>query len=170
MSSLPYRPCVGVMLLNPRGQVFIGRRKSEAGPEHVDDDHAWQMPQGGIDDGEDPRDAAFRELWEETNVRSAAIIAEAPEWFSYDLPDDIIKRSWKGRYRGQTQKWFAMRFEGGESEIDIHAPAGGQHRPEFNAWRWADMNALPSLIIPFKRPVYEKVVAAFAHLVPQPAR
>jgi phosphoribosyl-ATP pyrophosphohydrolase len=130
MSSLPYRPCVGVMLLNARGQVFIGRRKSEAGPEHVDDDHAWQMPQGGIDDGEDPRDAAFRELWEETNVRSAAIIAEAPEWFSYDLPDDVIKRSWKGRYRGQTQKWFAMRFEGEEGEIDIHAPAGGQHRPE----------------------------------------
>lgn len=169
MSSLPYRPCVGVMLLNRHGQVFIGRRKSEAGPEHVDDDHAWQMPQGGIDDGEDPRDAAFRELWEETNVRSATLIAEAPDWFSYDLPDDIIKRSWKGRYRGQTQKWFAMRFEGEESEIDIHAPAGGQHRPEFNAWRWADISVLPTLIIPFKRPVYEKVVAAFAHLVQQPA-
>jgi putative (di)nucleoside polyphosphate hydrolase len=137
------------MLLNRHGQVFIGRRKSEAGPEHVDDHHAWQMPQGGIDEGEDPRDAAFRELWEETNVRSATLIAEAPDWFSY----------------GQTQKWFAMRFEGEESEINIHAPANGQHRPEFNAWRWADMNALPSLIIPFKRPVYEKVVATFAGLV-----
>lgn len=170
MSQLPYRPCVGVMLLNAQGQVFVGRRTSEAGPEHVEGDYAWQMPQGGIDDGEDPRVAAYRELYEETNVRSARIIAEAPDWFSYDLPDAIIKRSWKGRYRGQTQKWFAMQFEGLESEIDILAPAGGAHRPEFNAWRWADMAELPDLIIPFKRPVYEKVVATFAHLAASVAK
>ena len=168
MSSLPYRPCVGVMLLNAHGQVFIGRRKSEAGPEHVDAQHAWQMPQGGIDDGEDPRDAAFRELYEETNVQSARIIAEAPDWFSYDLPDEIIKRSWKGRYRGQTQKWFAMLFEGSDDEIDIHSPGHGKHRPEFNDWRWTDMASLPGLIIPFKRPVYEQVVTAFSHLAAQP--
>ena len=163
MSSIPYRPCVGVMLLNHRGQVFIGRRKSEAGPEHVDDHHAWQMPQGGIDEGEDPRAAALRELWEETNVKSATIIAEAPDWFSYDLPEDIIKRSWKGRYRGQTQKWFAFRFDGDESEIAINPPPGG-HEAEFDAWAWKPMAELPELIVPFKRKVYDEVIAAFRHL------
>ena len=152
------------MLLNHRGQVFIGRRKSEAGPEHVDDHHAWQMPQGGIDEGEDPRAAALRELWEETNVKSATIIAEAPDWFSYDLPEDIIKRSWKGRYRGQTQKWFAFRFEGKDSEINILAPPGG-HKPEFQDWRWASLEDLPSLVIPFKRAVYQDVVALFRSLI-----
>ena len=170
MSSLPYRPCVGVMLLNAQGQVFVGRRKSDAGPEHVEGDYAWQMPQGGIDEGEDPAQAAYRELYEETNVQSAQIIAEAAEWFSYDLPEAIIKRSWKGRYRGQTQKWFAMRFEGAESEIDIHQPGGGAHRPEFNAWRWVAMAELPGLIIPFKRPVYDRVVATFAHLAASGAK
>ncbi len=159
---LPYRPCVGIMLLNQKGHAFVGKRRAEAGPEHVAGPFAWQMPQGGIDAGEDPYIAALRELYEETNVRSVALVAEAPEWYSYDLPDEILERSWKGRYRGQTQKWFALRFLGDDNEIDINAPAG--HKPEFSAWRWERMAALPGLIIPFKRPVYEKVVAAFAHL------
>ncbi|MFO1151532.1 MAG: RNA pyrophosphohydrolase [Alsobacter sp.] len=161
--DLPYRPCVGVMLVNREGLVFLGQRKAEAGPEHVDDTYSWQMPQGGIDDGEAPESAARRELHEETNVRSVSLIAEAPSWFSYDLPPDVAGKAWKGRYRGQTQKWFAYRFEGEESEIDIGAPAG--HKPEFSAWRWERLERLPALIIPFKRPVYEQVVAVFAPLL-----
>jgi putative (di)nucleoside polyphosphate hydrolase len=162
--ELPYRPCVGIMLINRDGLVFLGRRRSEAGPEHVADGYAWQMPQGGVDPGEDPRAAALRELYEETNVRSASLLAEAPEWYSYDLPAMVAGRAWKGRYRGQTQKWFAFRFTGPDEEIDIRRPGGGRHRPEFEAWRWESMSRLTGLIIPFKRPVYEKVVAAFAHL------
>ena len=158
-----YRPCVGVMLFNRDGLVFIGRRRSEAGPEHVADDYAWQMPQGGIDPGEDPYEAALRELYEETNVRSVTLLAEAPEWYSYDLPGWVAGRAWKGRYCGQKQKWFALRFTGADDEIDIDHP-GGRHRPEFEAWRWEAMHRLPDLIIPFKRPVYEKVVTAFSHL------
>lgn len=160
--DLPYRPCVGIMLINAHGRVFVGKRKWEAGPEHVSEGHAWQMPQGGIDPGEGAYAAALRELYEETNVRSVALLAEAPEWYSYDLPEDILARSWKGRYRGQTQKWFALRFLGDEAEIDISSPAG--HKSEFEAWRWERMEALPRLIVPFKRPVYEKIVAAFASL------
>ena len=153
------------MLVNREGRVFVGRRSRSAGPEHVDDTHAWQMPQGGIDRGEEPYAAALRELWEETNVRSAELIAEAPEWFSYDLPDTITKRAWKGRYRGQTQKWYALRFTGRDDEIDVLRPGGGAHRPEFDRWRWADLDTLVGLIIPFKRPVYERVVDAFRSLV-----
>ena len=164
MKDLPYRPCVGIMLVNKRGLVFVGRRKEEAGPEHVDDTHAWQMPQGGIDPGEDPYVAALRELREETNVTSVSLLAEAPDWFSYDLPDDVAKQAWKGKWRGQTQKWFALRFEGDEAEIDIHEPTGAPH-PEFDAWRWERIERLPELIIPFKRPVYERVVATFRPLV-----
>ena len=162
--ELPYRPCVGIMLINREGLVFLGRRRSEAGPEHVADGYAWQMPQGGIDPGEDPYAAALRELYEETNVRSVYRLAEAPDWYSYDLPGTVAGRAWKGRYRGQTQKWFAFRFTGRDEEIDIRRPGGGRHRPEFNAWRWEKVSRLTELIIPFKRPVYEKVVAAFAHL------
>jgi putative (di)nucleoside polyphosphate hydrolase len=161
-SELPYRPCVGILLLNPEGRVFIGRRRSEAGPEHVADGYAWQMPQGGIDRGETPYEAAIRELFEETGVRSVELLAEAPEWYAYDLPEAVAGRAWKGRYRGQTQRWFAFRFTGPEEEIDIRRPGG--HRPEFDAWQWERMDRLPSLIIPFKRPVYEQVVAAFGHL------
>lgn len=161
--ELPYRSCVGIMLLNRDGLVFLGRRRSEAGPEHVGDGYAWQMPQGGIDLGEDPYEAALRELYEETNIRSVSLLAEAPDWYAYDLPAVISGRAWKGRYRGQTQKWFAFRFEGPESEIDIRHPGGGKHRPEFDAWRWERMDRICDLIIPFKRSVYEKVVAAFAH-------
>jgi putative (di)nucleoside polyphosphate hydrolase len=152
------------MLINREGRVFLGRRRSEAGPEHVADGYAWQMPQGGVDPGEDPYAAALRELYEETNVRSVSLLAEAPEWYSYDLPAVVAGRAWKGRYRGQTQRWFAFRFTGREDEIDIRRPGGGRHRPEFDDWRWEDMSRLTELIIPFKRPVYEKVVAAFSHL------
>ncbi len=161
VEDLPYRPCVGVVLINSQGLVFVGRRKKEAGPEHVDDRHSWQMPQGGIDQGEDPYTAALRELAEETNVTSVSLLAETPDWLTYDLPAEVIGIAWKGRFRGQKQKWFAFRFEGEESEIDIANPAGG-HKPEFDAWRWERMANLPDLIIPFKRPVYESVVAAFA--------
>lgn len=162
-----YRPCVGLFLINAEGLVFVGRRRREAGPEHVDDTHAWQMPQGGIDPGEDPYAAALRELWEETSVRSVELLAEAPDWYSYDLPRDVTRKAWRGRYRGQTQKWFALRFKGEESEIDIHKPGGGRHKAEFDAWRWERAERLPDLIIPFKRAVYEKVLAAFTpHVVP----
>lgn len=161
LDDLPYRPCVGIVLFNREGLVFVGRRKGPA-PEHVDADHAWQMPQGGIDAGEQPLAAATRELYEETNVRSAVLIAEAPEWFAYDLPPDIAGQAWKGKYRGQTQKWFAFRFTGPDSEIDIARPAGGHHKAEFEAWRWEHLAATPALIIPFKRPVYERVVQTFA--------
>ena len=159
--SLPYRPCVGVVLFNPAGLVWIGRRR-KGGPEHTDSLHEWQMPQGGIDPGEDPLEAARRELYEETNVRSVSLLAEAPDWLAYDIPREIVGEVWKGRYRGQTQKWFAFRFEGDEREIDIACPAG--HEPEFDAWRWEPIERLPGLIIPFKRPVYEEVVRIFRPL------
>jgi putative (di)nucleoside polyphosphate hydrolase len=157
--SLPYRPCVGVVVFNRAGRVFIGKRAG--GPEHVDATHAWQMPQGGIDPGEDPWPAALRELREETNIRSVEKLAEVADWLSYDIPRAIVGEAWKGRYRGQRQKWFAARFTGDDSEIDIAHPAGG-HEPEFTAWRWEQLEKLPSLIIPFKRPVYERVVKEFA--------
>ncbi len=158
-SGLPYRPCVGVMLVNPAGLVFTGQRLDQMV-------EAWQMPQGGIDKGEAPYEAAVRELFEETGVSSAKLLAEAPDWYSYDLPRNIADQAWKGRYRGQRQKWFAFRFEGEETEIRIDNPPGG-HKPEFDAWRWEAMDLLPALIIPFKRPVYENVVAAFRHLGPK---
>jgi putative (di)nucleoside polyphosphate hydrolase len=169
LDDLPYRPCVGVMLLNRENLVFVARRRSEAGPEHVSSGYAWQMPQGGIDPGEDPYQAALRELYEETNVRTVRLLAEAPDWYRYDLPSLVAGRAWRGRYRGQVQKWFAFRFEGNDSEIDIWRPAGGRHRPEFDEWRWERMERLPELIIPFKRSVYEQVVAAFRHLDPTAA-
>ncbi|MFC7399173.1 RNA pyrophosphohydrolase [Chelatococcus sp. GCM10030263] len=163
-TGLPYRPCVGVMLLNARGEVFLGRRAAENDPEQVTGPFAWQMPQGGIDEGEEPFEAACRELYEETNVRSVELLAEAPEWFNYDLPPELVGIAWKGRFRGQTQKWFALRFTGDEDEIEIHRPAGGTHKPEFDAWRWEAMERLPDLVVPFKRPVYQQVVATFAKL------
>jgi putative (di)nucleoside polyphosphate hydrolase len=125
--------------------------------------HEWQMPQGGIDAGEDPAKAARRELYEETSVRSAKLIAEGPQWLAYDLPDDARNR-FAGRYRGQTQKWFLFRFDGDEAEIDIHRPANGQHKPEFADWRWERFEALPDLVVPFKREVYVQVAAWFAPL------
>ena len=164
-ADLPYRPCVGVTLVNREGLVFIGRRRRSAGPEHVDDTHAWQMPQGGIDPGEDPLQAALRELYEETSVKSAELLGEAPDWYGYDLPPEISGRAWRGRYRGQMQKWFAFRFTGEDAEIDILNPGGGRHKAEFDAWRWEAFESLPDLIIPFKRPVYESVVTAFRDVV-----
>lgn len=154
-----YRPCVGVMLLNAEGLAWIGRRFDKQNDEGKG--HWWQMPQGGIDGNEDPALAASRELAEETAITSAEIIAETPEWYKYDLPGHLIGKSWKGKYRGQTQKWFAMRFLGDDSEINL-APPG--HKQEFDAWRWARMDEMLDLIVPFKKPVYEQVIKAFRHL------
>jgi putative (di)nucleoside polyphosphate hydrolase len=157
--DLPYRPCVGVMLINKKGLVFIGRRTE--GPEHVDDKHAWQMPQGGVDAKEDPWPAALRELYEETNVTSVEKLAESKSWYAYDIPVAIASKAWKGKYRGQTQKWYALRFTGKDSEIDVLQPAGG-HKPEFAEWRWEKPERLPKLVVPFKRDVYEQVLVEFA--------
>ncbi len=156
-----YRPCVGVMLLNAQGLAFVGRRRGKGAFDQTQPPYLWQMPQGGIDEGETPYEAALRELYEETNVASVALLAEAPNWLSYDLPKNA-KNRWSGRYIGQTQRWFAMRFTGDEGEIDIRAPGGGAHKPEFDAWRWEKASALASLIVPFKRQVYEEVVKEFA--------
>jgi len=157
--DLPYRPCVGLMVINRKGLAFIGRRID--GPEHVDLTHAWQMPQGGIDPGEEPLAAALRELREETSIRSVERLGEIGEWLKYDIPRDLVGQAWSGKYRGQTQKWFALRFTGPESEIDIAHPHGAAHA-EFSAWRWEPMKNVPDLVVPFKRPVYERVVAEFA--------
>jgi len=154
-----YRPCVGIMLLNRDGLVWIGRRFDKQNDEGKG--QWWQMPQGGIDKDENPKLAAVRELAEETAVTSVDVIAESPRWYNYDLPQHLIGKSWKGRYRGQTQKWFAMRFTGSDSEIDL-APPG--HKQEFDLWRWERMDDILDLIVPFKRPVYEQVIAAFRHL------
>ena len=156
--DLPYRACVGMMLINSEGLVFIGRRAG--GPEHVDATHVWQMPQGGVDAGEDTWAAAKRELYEETNAQSVEKLAEVPEWLTYDIPRTVAGRTWKGRFRGQKQKWYAVRFKGPDSEINVASPAG--HKAEFIAWRWEPMENLPELIVPFKRPVYERVVKEFA--------
>jgi putative (di)nucleoside polyphosphate hydrolase len=157
--SLPYRPCAGIMVLNRDGLVFIGRRLS--GPEHIDATHVWQMPQGGIDKNEDPYKAALRELYEETNIRSVEKLGEIAEWLAYDIPRDIVGSAWGGKYRGQKQKWYALRFTGSDSEIDIAHPGSG-HNPEFIDWRWVAMRELPDLVVPFKRQTYERVIEDFA--------
>ena len=152
MSDLPYRPCAGVMLVNRAGQVFVGQR--------IDSTlEAWQMPQGGIDPGEDAHTAALRELGEETGVtpEHVRLIAEAPDELFYDLPEDMIGKVWKGRWRGQRQRWFLFRFLGEDSDVDIAT----EHQ-EFRAWRWSDPADLPAMIVPFKRALYEDVLAAFA--------
>jgi putative (di)nucleoside polyphosphate hydrolase len=161
--TLPYRPCVGIMVLNRAGLVWAGHRIAEPDGEMGGTDRLWQMPQGGIDKGEDPLPAALRELYEETGMRSVSLLAEAPGWINYDLPADKLGIAFKGKYRGQTQKWFAFRFEGEESEIAINPPPGG-HEAEFDRWAWRPMAELPELIVPFKRKVYDEVVAAFGHL------
>ena len=152
VADLAYRPCVGIMLLNVHGEVFVARRIDST-------DGAWQMPQGGIDDGETPAAAAKRELKEETGTNNATIIAEHAEWITYDLPEHLIKRLWRGRYRGQTQKWFAMRFLGTDGDIDINTP-----EPEFNAWRWVPIAELLDLVVPFKHHVYADLVKTFGYL------
>ena len=161
---MPYRPCVGAMVLNAEGHVWAGRRIAATDSEMAGTAMLWQMPQGGIDKGEDALAAATRELYEETGIGSVSLLAEAPEWINYDLPDELLGKALKGKFRGQTQKWFAFRFEGDESEIAIDPPPGG-HEPEFDAWSWKPMVELPDLIVPFKRDVYVQVVAAFRHLV-----
>jgi putative (di)nucleoside polyphosphate hydrolase len=155
-----YRPCVGIMVLNREGLVWIGRRH-DAPSEPEGPGAWWQMPQGGIDEREDPRRAALRELDEETGIRSVTIIAESPRWYTYDLPEALRPKAWGGRYRGQRQKWFAARFHGGEAEIALDRPG---HTKEFDAWRWAPLGELVGLIVPFKRAVYEELVRDFAAL------
>ncbi len=161
--SLPYRPCVGTMVLNDKGLVWVGRRISEPNGEMEGSDQLWQMPQGGIDPGEAPEATARREIFEETGMESIDLLAEAPDWINYDLPAELVGVVWKGKYRGQTQKWFAYRFRGNESEIRINPPPAG-HTAEFDRWDWRRMDELVGLIVPFKRKVYEEVVTAFRHL------
>jgi len=160
--DMPYRDCVGVAVFNREGRVFIGRRKAEGDPESSAALGApWQMPQGGIDKGESAIDAAWRELYEETSIRTADLITEAPNWIYYDLPDEALGIALKGKYRGQRQRWFAFRFTGEESEIDVETPGGGAHPAEFDKWRWEELEKLPDLIVPFKRDAYLQVVDAF---------
>lgn len=159
--DLPYRPCVGVALFNRAGLVFVGRRLG--GPGQVDLTHIWQLPQGGINSGEEPWPAAVRELREETNIRTVERIGEIDEWLTYDIPRGLAGEAWNGKYRGQKQKWFAMRFLGADGEIDVADP-DGTHEPEFSDWRWEPLANIPKLIVPFKRAVYERVAAEFLPL------
>jgi putative (di)nucleoside polyphosphate hydrolase len=159
--TLGYRPCVGIMVLNRQGLVWVGRRADAPG-EPEGPGTWWQMPQGGLDEGEDPEAGALRELYEETGMRSVRLVAELPGWHAYDLPPELQGKAWGGRYRGQKQKWYAARFVGEDGEIDI-APAAG-HQIEFDRWRWAPLGELVAMTVPFKRSVYERVVQAFAHL------
>lgn len=153
---LPYRPNVGAMLFNRAGQVLIARRTDARQPLHLA--RAWQMPQGGIDPEETPRDAVRRELAEEIGTAHAEIIDEYPQWLTYDLPAELIGRALGGRYRGQRQRWFALRFLGEDEDIrlDAHLPA------EFDAWRWATLAELPAIAVPFKREIYATLAQAFA--------
>ncbi len=151
-SLLPYRPGVGLMLFNRLGEVWVGQRLDQSVT-------GWQMPQGGIDAGETPAVAALRELKEEIGTDRAAIIAESRDWFSYDLPPELVGVSWRGRYRGQRQKWFALSFQGQDSDIDINGQPA-----EFGAWQWVAYDRLVPLIVPFKRSLYQQVTTEFAEL------
>jgi len=161
--DLPYRPCVGVMVLNDEGRVWVGQRLAIDNSEYDGNPQLWQMPQGGIDEGEDWEVAARRELYEETGIKSVTLIEQAPDWITYDLPEHLIGIGLKGKFRGQKQRWFAYRFEGEESEIVINPPPDG-HTAEFDAWKWADMADLPEMVVEFKKGVYREVVSAFSHL------
>ncbi|QUJ75914.1 RNA pyrophosphohydrolase [Sulfitobacter albidus] len=151
IEALPYRPCVGVMVANAQGAVFVGQRLDR----NYD---AWQMPQGGVDPGEDPRAAALRELEEETGITRdlVEVVAQTDDWLPYELPHDLVPKLWKGRFRGQEQKWFLLRFRGTDADVNI-ATAD----PEFAAWKWIDVDAMLEGIVPFKRETYEAVVARF---------
>lgn len=155
IAKLPYRPCVGVMLANADGRVFVGQRIDQ-------DATAWQMPQGGIDPGEAPRDAALRELWEETGVSADLVTVEAETngWIPYELPHDLVPRIWKGRYKGQEQKWFLLRFHGQDSDVNIET-----EHPEFSQWQWLAPDQLIANIVPFKRAVYEQVMDEFGNRI-----
>jgi len=155
-ARLPYRRGVGGVIFNSDGRVWIGSRLPRAG-QHIE--NYWQMPQGGIDDQEDPADAVIREVAEETGTDKVEILDETDAWLDYDLPDHLVGVAWKGKYRGQKQKWFALRFTGRDSDFDLSAHA----KPEFSEWRWTALDELPGLIVPFKRTLYGAVVAAFAH-------
>lgn len=150
-STLPYRPCVGIMLINKDGDIFVARR--------VDTPGAWQMPQGGIDEGESAGVAALRELEEEIGTGKAVLLAESNQWLSYDLPPNLLGKVWGGKYRGQTQKWVACRFTGVDADINLET-----EHPEFDAWQWVSVEELPRMIVPFKRAIYDAVVQEFRHL------
>ena len=150
--NLPYRPCVGIMLFDQDGKVFVGKRIDQTV-------EAWQMPQGGIDKCETPTQAALRELQEEVGTDKAHIIGEMEDWVTYDLPPHLVGVAFHGKYRGQRQKWFALRFTGNDADIDLAA-----HEPEFSAFQWVSLEALPGLIVPFKRESYKAVIAAFKNL------
>jgi putative (di)nucleoside polyphosphate hydrolase len=152
MSNLPYRLGVGLVLFNAEGLVWAGRRLDQKGD-------AWQMPQGGIDDGETAREAALRELEEEIGTGKAEIIAESKDWLTYELPPELVGVAWKGKYRGQKQKWFALRFTGRDQDITIET-----EHPEFAEWRWVEFERLVELIVPFKRELYQQITAEFADL------
>jgi putative (di)nucleoside polyphosphate hydrolase len=151
-TTLPYRPAVGVMLLNREGKALVGQRLDSTL-------EAWQLPQGGLDEGEAPEEGAFRELEEETGIarRHVEIIARSPEQLYYDLPDDLVGKMWKGKWRGQCQTWFLARFTGEDSDVNI-----ATEDPEFRAWKWAEPAELPAMIVPFKKELYEQLLEAFA--------
>lgn len=156
-AELPYRPCAGIMLANTEGKVFVGQRIDKA-PEG----DAWQMPQGGIDEGEDAEKAALRELVEETGIAPELVdvIARSRNEHFYDLPDELLGKIWKGKYRGQRQWWFLMRFKGKDSDINIETK-----HPEFSRWQWVSPERLPQLIVPFKKRLYESLVTEFGDLI-----
>ncbi len=156
MSDLPYRPNVGAVLFNRQGLILVAHRADM--PNAEGPSGGWQLPQGGIDEGEDPRTAVLRELEEEIGTTKAEIVGEHPDWLTYDLPPRLLGIAWRGRYRGQRQRWFAMRFTGQDSDIRLDLDP----HPEFDAWRWIPLADLPALAIPFKRPTYEALKLAFA--------